>query len=306
MKSRVLLAEEGEKFWLAGDHLTFKVGRDEAGGNFAMATNWVAPGGGPPPHLHRGDDEMFYVFEGTMLFMEGARTFVGGPGTAVYLKRGVPHTFKNVGETPARFAVIAVPGLFETFVKECGDSIQAIPCDKAITPAVIEKLISIAAAHGIELLPDHKIEGEAPPRGKPREFWVMGEHVTIKLTAQETGGNFSLVEVESSPGGSVPPHLHRAMDEIFYILEGQYEFLLDGTPQTVNAGGTVYIPRGTVHGFRNLTAGKSRLMNMHTPAGFEKFFEECGVPCSGPERIARIPPQEELAALFDKHGMTLA
>jgi quercetin dioxygenase-like cupin family protein len=305
MKSMILAADEGEKFWLAGDHLTLKIGRDDTGGRFAMATTWVGPGGGPPPHVHRNDDEMFYVFDGSMMFLQGSRTFVGGPGTAVYLKRGIPHTFKNVGTAPARFAVIAVPGGFEKFVRACGESIDCIPCDKTMTPAAIEKLLAIAPQHDIELLRDHKIDGEGPAPAAPRQYWVLGEQVTIRLTSEQTGGNFSVAEIESQPGGQVPPHRHKEMDEIFHVLEGAYEFIIDGQAQTVAAGGTVFVPRGTLHGFRNLSSGISRLMDMHTPGGFEKFFEECGVPCTGKERVVHIPERDKLLQIFEKHGMTL-
>ena len=305
-RGKIVRSEEGEKFWLVGDHITLKVRRAETGGAFAMGTNWVGPGGGPPPHLHRGDDEMFYVFEGELMLMQGNRTFVGGAGTAVYLKKGVPHMFKNVGTGPARFSVVSTPGNFEAFVEECGERIDRIPCEKEVTGAVIEKLRKVAPKHDIEMLLDHKVEGEAPARKEAKPLWVMGERVAIKLTSEETNGNFCVAEVVSHPGGGVPSHLHKAMDELFYVIEGEYEFVLEGEPKRVEAGGTVYVPRGVRHGFRNVGGGLGRMADFHTPGGFERFFERCGVACEDPgKRVLWLPERTEMGRVMEEVGMVM-
>lgn len=226
---------------------------------------------------------------------------------AVYLKKNIPHTFKNVGDGPAEFVLIAAPSGFEKFVAECGERIDSIPSKLEIGPAAIEKLMQTVGRYGLAVLPDHQPNAEAPPRAKDRAFWVLGERVTVKLTSPQTDGNFTAAEVVSRPGGGVPPHRHRAMDEFFYVIEGEYEFDLDGKPTRAPAGTFVHVPKGVLHGFRNVGKSEARLADFHTPGGFERFFEECGVECTDPTKppAADPPDMQKLLRIFEKHGMEL-
>jgi mannose-6-phosphate isomerase-like protein (cupin superfamily) len=71
---------------------------------------------GVPLHLHRTEDEAWYVLEGTLRFHYGAREFNAGAGEGVLLPRGPAHTFWNPGPEPARYLLIVGPrtaGLLE-------------------------------------------------------------------------------------------------------------------------------------------------------------------------------------------------
>ncbi len=67
-----------------------------------------------------------------------------------------------------------------------------------------------------------------------RSLWVLGELVTYKITSYQTGGVYSLFEVETPPGGGPPPHVQHREDEAFCVLEGEYEYLVEG--RTIKAG----------------------------------------------------------------------
>jgi len=72
--------------------------------------------GGPPLHLHRAEDEAWYVLEGTLRFRFGEREFDAEKGGGVFLPHGTPHTFWNPGARPARYLLIMGPrtaGLLE-------------------------------------------------------------------------------------------------------------------------------------------------------------------------------------------------
>ena len=74
---------------------------------------------------------------------------------------------------------------------------------------------------------------------------------TIKVGAA-LSGQVGVVEGEVPPGGGFQiPHWHDDLDEVFYVLEGEIEFLLDGQLRRASAGSTVYIPTRTLHAFRN-------------------------------------------------------
>ncbi|HUO10483.1 MAG TPA: cupin domain-containing protein [Phycisphaerae bacterium] len=310
-RAKIVATDEGDKYWIVGSHLNFKVSKEETegtgGGTFSMGTAWVAPGGGPPPHVHRKEDEMFYILEGEVVVMKGKKMTKARSGGAVFLRRGEVHTFQVAGSEPALFLTLAMPGNFPAFVAEAGERIERIPCDLQVTPKAIEKVLGVAGNHDMEIMMGHRPEGAAGELGTGVAKWVMGELVTVKLTGADTDGKFCVAEVQSFPGGGVPVHFHRAMDEMFYVVEGEYEFVLDGTARRVAAGGTVYIPRGVKHGFKNVGAGKGRLADFHTPAGFEGFFEECGVACDDPEkRVMMVPEGERFAKILEKYGMVMA
>jgi quercetin dioxygenase-like cupin family protein len=290
----VLQPGEGRKYWLVGDHITMKVAAPQTGGAYSAALTWVGPGMGPPPHVHHREDELFYVVEGELTFIYDRQTFVGEAGTAVYLKKDIPHAFANKTDKPARFLLIAVPSGFENFVAECGTEIDRIPSDLQVTPAAIEKLLKTVSKYGIEVLMDHRPGGQTvPPRD--RLFDVLGQTVKLKLDSVQTNGHFCVCEIGTPPGSILPLHRHLAMDEMFYVVEGDYLFTIDGSEYPAPPGTFIHIPRGTPHRLQNIGKTPGRLANFHTPGGFEKFFEECG----GPINRARLP--QMLAA----HGMEL-
>jgi len=143
----------GQSYWVARDYLTVKLSGRETGGAFSVIETLAGPQVGPPPHVHSREDETFYVLEGTFEFLAGDRTLTATAGAVVYGPRGVPHTFKNVGDTPGRLLVVAMPAGFEEFVAEVGT-----PAEDPATPppppdpAYFERLVRIAGKHGIALV----------------------------------------------------------------------------------------------------------------------------------------------------------
>jgi uncharacterized cupin superfamily protein len=74
---------------------------------------------------------------------------------------------------------------------------------------------------------------------------------TVKVGGS-LSGQVGVIEGELPPGGGFQvPHWHEDLDEVFYVLDGEIEFLLDGHWQRVGAGSTVFVPAGSVHAFRN-------------------------------------------------------
>jgi quercetin dioxygenase-like cupin family protein len=71
-----------------------------------------SPGVEPPLHVHRNEDEYYYLLDGAVTFHVGEETYRGQPGSLVFLPRGIPHTFTI--ETPtARMLLLNAPGGFE-------------------------------------------------------------------------------------------------------------------------------------------------------------------------------------------------
>ena len=310
-QSVVLKKGEGERFWALGDHLTQKIGAHATAGTFSLAEIIAFPGGGPPPHIHHREDEMFYVLEGAWRFvLANAITPVVGPGYAIYLPRGVIHQFQNVGATRGRFLAFAAPCGFEAFIRDISqptdETDPTTPCPP--TQQAIDRCMSLAGVHGIEMQPGFRPDSLLTP-APARSKWVLGERVTFKLTSADTGGRFCMVEVSSPPGGGPPPHTHLREDELFYVLEGEYEFWVGDRSERLGPGSTVFVPKGTCHTYKNIGWGPGRLLDLHTPGGFEAFFEEAGVEAQSGH--ADRPPDlrmdpARILSLIRRHGMEVA
>lgn len=154
MDSGVLGAGEGRSVWIVGDLYTIKASGEDTGGAFTLIEALVPPGGGPPPHIHRREDEAFYVLEGEILFHVDGRDIPAGPGAWVTLARGSLHHFKNTSDRPARMLIVATPAGLDRYFLEVGRA--AKPGDRepiAPTPEDFEKLLALAPEYGLEIHP---------------------------------------------------------------------------------------------------------------------------------------------------------
>jgi quercetin dioxygenase-like cupin family protein len=131
------------------------------------------------------------------------------------------------------------------------------------------------------------------PPGEGRILRVFGELVTYKVTSYQTGGAYSLFEVASRPGTEAPPHVQHREDESFYVLEGDYEFLVEDRTLRMPAGSLLYVPRGNLHAHKNVGESTGRMLVSQTPGGLhERFFEEVGEEVSN-RREPRVPARPE-------------
>jgi quercetin dioxygenase-like cupin family protein len=123
-------------------------------------------------------------------------------------------------------------------------------------------------------------EGEA--------LWFSGVLVTMKATAEQTGGEFLLIEELASRGTATPLHVHPEDDESFYILEGELTFYLeDGQPIPASAGSFVHILKGYFpHAFQ-VDSETARFLVRTTPV-HEHFIRAAAEPAQS----RTLPPQE--------------
>jgi mannose-6-phosphate isomerase-like protein (cupin superfamily) len=112
---------EGEKVDLGGLGVDFKVGGSATSGALAIVEHPMEAGRLVPAHVHRDEDELSYVLEGTFGVRIGDEIATAGPGTYVYKPKGVPHTFWNPGPEPARLIELIWPARFEEFFRTLGE-----------------------------------------------------------------------------------------------------------------------------------------------------------------------------------------
>jgi quercetin dioxygenase-like cupin family protein len=101
-----------------------------------------------------------------------------------------------------------------------------------------------------------------------------GVGVVFKIDGADTGGAVSVVEHPFAVGALVPPHIHVREDEISIVLDGEIGFRSEDQEVVLGAGGYIVKPRGQVHAMWNAGSTPARMIEIITPAGFERFFEE--------------------------------
>jgi mannose-6-phosphate isomerase-like protein (cupin superfamily) len=85
--------------------------QNEQTGQSVMAFEEITPAGAETPlHLHHNSDEVMYVLSGQYTFKVGDHFSSGGPGTCVFMPRGIPHAWKNSGAETGRAFFIYTPG----------------------------------------------------------------------------------------------------------------------------------------------------------------------------------------------------
>jgi quercetin dioxygenase-like cupin family protein len=154
MDLNVLQAGEGKAYWVVGDRYTILASGEDTGGAFALIRAEVPPGGGPPPHVHRREDEAFYVLDGSLTFQADGRDLPASSGAWVTLPKGSLHTFKNTGTAAARMLILVSPSGLEKFFAEVGqEAAERTAVPPPVTPADIDRLLAVAPRYGIEIRP---------------------------------------------------------------------------------------------------------------------------------------------------------
>lgn len=127
-----------------------------------------------------------------------------------------------------------------------------------------------------------------------------GRDLIFKVTGEDTNGAFDYFIVEVAPHGGPPLHVHHFQEETLQVLKGRFKVRIGDSFYYLEEGGFAYLPSKTPHAFLNLTDEAAELIVVYTPGGGHKFYEELG-----PISRAAAPDRKKIAAVFEKHGMTL-
>jgi uncharacterized cupin superfamily protein len=139
------------------------------------------------------------------------------------------------------------------------------------------------------------------------ELAGLGISTRVLLPAAATGGALVLFEETTDPGKGPPLHVHPVQAELFRVLEGDYEFMIDDQRMLAGPGDTAWVPAGVRHAFWNRGAAPGRLLFGLTPAAEgEAFFTELAafLTGEGPPDVAAI--NEAFAGRFEIVGPPLA
>jgi quercetin dioxygenase-like cupin family protein len=148
--------------------------------------------------------------------------------------------------------------------------------------------------------------GTLVPPGAGESVWLVGDLIEVKLASEDTGGAYSMVEETSPPQGGPPPHIHHDVDETLYVVEGEVEVLLGGGTTRASAGSLAYVPKGTLHTFKNIGTSPSWVVAIISPGGFETFFVEAGEPATeGSSAPEGEPEVGRIVEIGQKYGLEI-
>ena len=122
-----------------------------------------------------------------------------------------------------------------------------------------------------------------------KTLWVLGDFVAFKADGESMV--LSVFEGLVPPKGGPPLHIHHQQEEAFYVLEGTFSFLSGDKTIKAEPGSFMWIPRETLHTFKNTGTESGRALVASTlPGSHERFFREVGVPVS--DRNSFEPPAD--------------
>lgn len=256
---------------------TFLAYGDETKRQFSLFRDVIPPGREAIPHLHTREDEFYYLVEGTAEVVTGSQTRVATAGNLIFLPKGKRHGFKNIGSIPLKMLVAVTPAGFEGFFADQNRPVidRSNPPPPEQDLAVIGRL---SQKYGTQLA----LDPNTPSLGlSPLDFIVSSKDApgrpsfnaaeglfTFLATAEETGGQFSLIDVSLLPqsGGGLLRLMQQQQAYVFYVLEGEVKFQFDGETMVAAPGTTLYFPHGKQHAFQNNGTSAAKMLSLLVPS----------------------------------------
>src|SRR5260370_13536115 len=139
-----------------------------------------------------------------------------------------------------------------------------------------------ANEEGLVVLPD-RVTRFSGPQGREADI------TEILATREQTGGVLGLFRQTIAPKSGPPTHIHRANDEFFYVVTGEFKFKLGDRIVSAPARSVVFVPRGTAHTFQNVGTEPGVLLVGVTAGGVEKMFAaRAGVATETDRRLMKM------------------
>jgi quercetin dioxygenase-like cupin family protein len=125
---------------------------------------------------------------------------------------------------------------------------------------------------------------------------LRGTEVTFKVSSDQATGA-SCLEFAAAPGFDTGLHVHKRLEETFYVLDGEFELRAGEEVRRALPGHLMFVPPGVPHCFANPTDAPARLLLIMSPAEFDRYFVELAdiLARSGP------PDTDAIAALRAKY-----
>jgi quercetin dioxygenase-like cupin family protein len=145
----------GRQFWFLDTRVIVRTSFEDGQDRISVLEQWLPHGDSPPLHVHRNEDEIFYLLEGEVALSLDGKQLHGKAGDTFLAPKGIPHTYRVLSAGGAHLLTITTGEDFERFVRALGRPAEreGLP-DRSgpPTPEQVEALAAAAARHGIDIV----------------------------------------------------------------------------------------------------------------------------------------------------------
>ncbi len=133
---------------------------------------------------------------------------------------------------------------------------------------------------------------------KREELIVLTDGIKVLVDNAETGNEYAVFEETVPPLGGPPPHMHPD-EEIFYIINGTFEFVLNDIQNPFKAlgGSVVHVPSNVLHAFKNVGNTQGKMVVVLSPGRLLDYFRIIGTKVDENNRLpdlTKIPDFSQL------------
>ena len=135
-------------------------------------------------------------------------------------------------------------------------------------------------------------------RDQAKDEWLQvtpGERFTIRVSAVETMGAYSIIEIVADPHNGVPLHIHSKEEEHFIVLDGTLDIAVGNRRWDATAGSCVTVKRGVPHAWCNQSDTPLRMLVVFSPGRIEGLFRAA----------AGVDDIDKIAAIAGRYGTQL-
>ncbi len=132
------------------------------------------------------------------------------------------------------------------------------------------------------------------------DFHAFGEVLSVLLKGEQTAETLSVL-FALIPLAAESAFQRQNRDVLFLVVDGRLSYFVNESWSEVEAGGLVYLPRGSLYAYRNIGITPAHHWFLSSPAGLEHFFEECATEFARPGG----PDLNRLMVIGLEHGLEL-
>lgn len=137
------------------------------------------------------------------------------------------------------------------------------------------------------------------------QLMVLSILITFLIPKSATDGKYAIWEETVPPQAGPPPHTHPD-EEVFYVLEGEFEFMLNGALIPAKAGSIIHVPSNELHNYRNVGSTAGKLLTVITPGQLADYFHAVGQPVKSAADIPDLDMVPDFTNMDISQALALA
>ncbi len=313
-RAYVTHADTAPGYWMIGVLWRLLATSIQTGNAMCLLDQFCSKGSGPTRHTHPSDEGL-YVARGKVTFSAGGLDLVADSGSFVTVPRHTEHSF--VVDEDSILINFYFPAGFDLWLMGSAVPAQSneLPPPDA-PPPYVDIMHTLSKDYsGMPLTkerstspnPDAPAVPTLTSRRNAEAIWFNHGCWSILADSASTGGSYSVFEVELPQGLADEPHLYAQIDKAYYLFDGKLEFFVDDEVFELIEGSFIFIPRGSVHGFRVISE-TAQFLNIHTMPGYERVIRACGTKVNeavlpSPDWRQESAPPERLREIHADIGL---